>query len=211
MLDLSCFLSGMLALCSAPVLTVLWHRRTGARFYPALIALGACLPVFFIGNVIRSCFSTENALAFYVQNALLFGILEEGTKYLVLRFYLTNYDSYADAVTYSFGHGAYEAFGQALRCFGLIGTGQAASDIFWVNLFGTVEGAAYGVAVAVLIAYAIRTENAKIVMPAVILLHAAENFIGSAIGMMPFTMLIRTLLTAGACFAAYRLWRAAHE
>ena len=49
MSDLNCLLAGLIRLFSPLLFLVLWHRKTGARFYPALIAFPVCFPVFIAG------------------------------------------------------------------------------------------------------------------------------------------------------------------
>ena len=207
MTDIRCVLAGMTRLLSPPLLLLFWHKRTRARLYPALIAFGVCFPVFIIGAAIRSGFSHSNFVSYYLGQAVLYGILEEGAKYLVLRFALDSYDSRKDAVTYAIGHGAYEEFAAGLTCLGLIGTNRAAAGIFWFSLWATIDGAAFVIANTVLIFYGINTDRAKIMLPAAILLHAAANA-SQGILTEPAAIAFQTLLTAGACFAAYRCYQA---
>lgn len=204
MTDLNCVLAGLIRLLSPFVLLFVWYKKARVRLFPALVAYGVCLPVFIVGAAIRSGFQSETAVAFYVQQGLLYGILEEGTKYLVLRFLLGDCDSRKDAVTYAIGHGAYEEIPAGLTCFGLIGTGNAAPDIFWFNLLDTIEGSAFVIALTVIILYGIRTGRSKITLPAAILLHA----LSSAAAGLELWIGIRLLLFAGSCYAAYRCWKA---
>ena len=111
MKDLSCYLAAMINLFGPLTLLILWHRKTGARFYPAIVAFITCIPVFFIGNAIRSGFSHSAPILYYIQQGILFGIFEEGAKFLVLRYFLTSYDRRTDAVSYGIGHGSYECLG----------------------------------------------------------------------------------------------------
>jgi len=205
--DVNCLLAGLTRLLSPLLLLILWHKKTGAQFYPALIAVPVCLPVFAVGAMIRSGFSHDDAIAFYIQQGLLYGILEETAKFLMLRFVLTSYDRRKDAVTYGIGHGAWEEFGAGMACFGLIGSGSADPNIFWFNLWAAAEGAAFCIALTVLIFYGIKTGKSGIMLPAAILLHAVSN---AAAGILiePAAITIGTLLTVGVCFAAYRCWRA---
>ncbi len=207
MIDVNCLFAGLTRLLSPLLLLLLWRKKTGARFYPALIAFSICVPVFIIGAAIRSGFSYDVPIAFYIRQGLLYGILEEGAKYLVLRFLLTAYDSRKDAVTYGIGHGFYENFGAGMSCLGLIGTDTAAPNILWFNLWAAFEGAVSCIAFTVLIFYGIRTGKSKVMLPIVILLHAVSNAV-VGICSEPVSILTRTLLTAGACFAAYRCWQA---
>lgn len=209
MIDVDCFLAGLIRLLNPLLMLILWRKRTYARLYPALIAYLVCYPVFIIGACIRSGFSHDDPIAYYIQQGLLYGILEEGAKYLVLRFYLTSYDSRKDAVTYGIGHGAYEEFGAGLSCLALIGSDRADPNIFLFNFWAAVEGAASVIALTVLILYGIRNDRSRVMLPVVILLHAVSN---ATAGIFIFNDLVvivlRTMLTAGECFAAYRCWRA---
>ncbi|MBR2284262.1 MAG: YhfC family intramembrane metalloprotease [Ruminococcus sp.] len=207
MTDLSCLLSGLIRLLTAPVLLIILHKKTGARLYPAVIALLACLPAFIIAGVIRSGFSHDNFYAYYIRQGLLYGIFEEGAKFLVLRFYLTSYDSRRDAVSYGIGHSAFEDIGAGLSCFGLIGTDRAAPDILLHNIWAEAEGVLLVAALTVLIFYGIQTGKSKVMLPAAILLHAFGNMI-AGLFIDSAAIIARTLLTAGICFAAYRCYRA---
>ena len=209
MSDLNCLLAGLIRLFSPMLFLVLWHRKTGARFYPALIAFPICFPVFIAGAAIRSGFDPNDYIGFYIKQGILYGILEETAKYLALRFILTDYDSRKDAVTYGIGHSALEDITGGLTCLGLIGTDRAAPDILWVNLWTALEGIAFAAALTVLIFYGIRTDKSKIMLPAAILLHAFSNALfGLYRGSTAVVIGIGTLATAGVCYAAYRCWQA---
>ena len=110
------------------------------------------------------------------------------------------------AVTYGIGHSAYETFASGVTCLGLIGTGQANPNILWIQIFSFIEGTAYCAAATVLIFYGIRTDRAKRILPIVILMHM---MISAGTGLLadPAVVVLRTLLTAGMCFAAYRCWK----
>lgn len=209
MTDLNCLLAGLIRLFGPTVLLILWHKKTGARFYPALIAFGICFPAFIIGNIVRSGFDRENIIAAYIKQGILFGILEEGAKFLMLRFHLTNYDSRKDAVTYGIGHNMLENFGGGMACLGLIGTGRAAPEILWINLWTFAEDALWTAALTIFIFYGIRTDKSKLMLPLAMLIHAVCNAVG---GIFQFSTLIvvvfQTLVTTGICFAAYRCWKA---
>ena len=208
MLDFACFLAGAVRMLAAPLLLLLWHRKTGARLFPALIAFGACFPVFFLGNAVRSGISQENLIAYSLERGLLYGILEEGTKFLVLRFYLTEYDSRRDGVTYGIGHSAFEDFFAGLSCFGLIGTGSAAPDIFWVNLWTAVTGTLSTAAVTVLIFYGIHAGKPKRMLAAAVIYHTLSNACAGLFYFSEAFMLAELPVTAGLCYAAYRCWKA---
>jgi uncharacterized membrane protein YhfC len=207
MTDLSCLLAGLTNLLGPLLLLIFWHKRTGARILPAPVALAVCFPVFFVAGAIRSGFDHSDHLSFYLQQALLYGIFEEGSKFAVLRWLLRSYDHRRDAVTYAIGHGSFESIGSGFACINLIGTGRAAADIFPVNLFGFIEGAAFCIGVTVLIFYGIQTNKSKIMLPLAVFLHFLGNLAG-AVFIMPVSMAIRLFLTAGICYAAYRCCKA---
>ena len=207
MTDINCLLAGLTQLLGPLLLLIFWHKKTGARILPALVALAVCFPVFIVAGAIRSGFDHSDWISFHIQQGLLYGIFEEGAKFLVLRYLLTSYDDRRDAVTYGIGHGTFEEFGAGMACLNLIGTGRAASDIFLVNLVSFIEGSAFCIAVTVLIFYGIQMNKSKLMMPAAIFLHFISNFIGGAL-ITSASMVLCLLTTAGICYAAYRCYKA---
>lgn len=208
MTDVSCLLAGLIWLGISPVLLMIRHKKKGTRLLPALIAFPVCLPVFLISGAIRSGFAQDDLISYCLQQGLLYGIAEEGAKYLALRFLLPSYDSMEDAVSYGIGHGAWEAFGSGLTCLGLIGTESAAADILPVNLWAAAEGTLSVIALTVLILHGIRTGKTKIMLPAAILFHAVGNAVGGIFRFsIPIVAVLRTLLTAAECYVAYRCLR----
>jgi uncharacterized membrane protein YhfC len=207
--DLSCVIAGLLNLFGPWTLLMLWHKRTGARLLPGPVAFAICFPVFFAGAAIRSGFSHDNFYAYYIQQGLLFGIFEEGAKYIALRYILTDYDSRKDAVSYGIGHSAYESFGAGFACFGIIGTGNAASDIVLGNLVSSIGGAIECAAMTVIIFYGIYTNKAKIYLPLVMLIHAFGN---AMTGLFGFSRLIwftlKIVVFVCVCYAAARCYKA---
>ncbi|MCR5729869.1 MAG: hypothetical protein K6G20_05885, partial [Ruminococcus sp.] len=97
MTNISCLLAGLTRLLSPLILVQIWHSKTAARRLPAIIAFIACFPVFIIGAVVRSGFSHSDFYSYYLQQGLLYGILEETAKFLVLKYYLTSYTGTKDA------------------------------------------------------------------------------------------------------------------
>ena len=207
MTDINCLLAGLTRILCPVLLLIFWRKKTGARILPAIAALLVCFPVFIIAGAIRSGFDHSDWTAFHIQQGLLYGIFEEGSKFLVMRYLLTSYDHRRDAVTYGIGHGAFEEIGAGMACLNLIGTDRAAHDILWVNLFSAAEGTAFVIAVTVLIFYGIQTGRSRLMLPLAVLLHFISNFAGGAL-IMSVSVIIRTLITAGTCYAAYRCWKA---
>lgn len=207
MTDINCLLAGLTQLLGPLLLLIFWHKKTGARILPAPAALAVCFPVFIVAGAIRSGFDRSDWLSFYLQQGLLYGIFEEGAKFLVLRYLLTSYDNRRDAFTYGIGHSAFEDIGAGFACFNLIGTGRAASDIFPVNLVSFIEGSAFCIAVTVLIFYGIQMNKSKLMLPLAMFLHFISNFIGGAL-ITSASMVLSLLTTAGMCYAAYRCYKA---
>ena len=205
MTDLNCLLAGLAQLLTPVLLLILWRKKTGARILPAPAAFLVCLPVFTIAGLIRTGFAQGDLLSFCIKQGLLYGISEEGVKYLALRYMLASYDSRTDAVTYGIGHGAFESFSGGMACLNLIGTGRAAPDILPVNLFSAIEGAAFAVALTVLIFYGIQTGRTKLMLPVAIFLHFISNATTTLYSLStPIVVIKSTVLTAGVCYAAYR-------
>ena len=207
MTDVYCILAGLIRLLSPLLLLIYWHKRTGARFFPALIAFPVCFPVFILGNAIRSGFHYSTPISYYIQQGLLFGVLEECTKYIMMRFILTDYDDRRDAVTYGIGHGAYEEMLAAFTCFGLFGKGTAGSAILLVAVWSVIEGTVSVCANTVMILYGIRTGKTRIMLPAAIAFHAAGNAV-LGIFIEPVAVPLATALTAAELYIAVRCWKA---
>ena len=205
MTDLNCLLAGLARLLVPLLLLILWHKKTGARILPAPAAFLICLPVFTIAGLIRTGFAQGDLLSFCLKQGLLYGIFEEGSKYLALRYMLTSYDSPRDAVTYGIGHGAFESFSGGMACLNLIWTGRAAPDILPVNLFTAIEGEAFAIALTVLIFYGIQTGRTKLMLPIAIFLHFISNATTTLYSFStPIVVIKCTVMTAGICYAAYR-------
>ena len=205
MTDLNCLLAGLARLLVPVLLLIFWRKRTGARILPALAAFLVCLPVFTIAGLIRTGFAQGDLLSFCVKQGLLYGIFEEGSKFLAMRYLLTSYDNRRDAVSYGIGHGAFESFSGGIACINLIGTGKAAPDILPVNLFTAIEGEAFAIALTVLIFYGIQTGRTKLMLPIAIFLHFISNATTTLYSFStPIVVIKSTILTAGICYAAYR-------
>ncbi len=204
MKDVSCLITGLIWLLGPAVIVIFWHKRTRAPFFPALIALPVCFVVFFFAGIIRSGFGSTGWVFAWIRNGLLYGIFEEGSKFLIFRFLLSDYATAKNAVTYSIGHGEFEAFGAAFSCFALIGKGTASPYILPMNLWSFAEGALSCAAVTVILVYGIRTNRSRYTLPAAIALHALGNAVAGIFN-TPFAVTLRSLLTAGECYAAYRL------
>jgi uncharacterized membrane protein YhfC len=205
MTDLNCLLAGLARLLVPVLLLIFWRKRSGARILPALAAFLVCLPVFTIAGLIRTGFAQGDLLSFCAKQGLLYGIFEEGSKFLAMRYLLTSYDNRRDAVSYGIGHGAFESFSGGMACLNLIGTGKAAPDILPVNLFSAIEGELFAIALTVLIFYGIQTGRTKLMLPIAIFLHFISNATTTLYSFStPIVLIKSTVLTAGICYAAYR-------
>jgi uncharacterized membrane protein YhfC len=201
MTDLCCFLAGMTRLLCPLILLIFWHKKTNARLFPAPVAFSICLPVFILAGGIRSGFNHNDYISYYIQQGLLYGIFEEGSKYFVLRYLLESYDNRKDAVTYGIGHSMFENFGAGLACLGLIGADNVNPDILWFNLWSFIEGSAFVISLTVLIFYGIYMGKSIIMLPVAMLIHAVSN---ASKGIF---YIIDIPLTAVLCFAAYCCWQ----
>lgn len=208
MSDLNCFLAGMIRLLTPLLLVIILHKKTGARIFPAIAALTACFPAFIIAGAIRSGFDHSNLISFCIRQGILYGIFEEGTKFLVLRYLLTSYDNRRDAVSYGIGHSAFEEIGAGFACLNLIGTDRAAHDILIINIFDAIFGSLFVVSLTVIIFYGIYIGKPLPMLLVAILLHAISN---AAAGIFYFSDLIvvvfTVVLTAVECCIAYRFWK----
>lgn len=207
MTDLNCFLAGMVRLLTPLLLLIYWHKRTSARFMPALAALLACFPAFIIAGMIRSGFDHSN-LTFYLKQGILYGIFEEGTKFLVMRYLLTSYDSIKDAVTYGIGHSAFEAIGGGFACLNLIGTDRAAPDILFINVWTAFSGTLFAIPLTFIIFYGIRSGKPLPMLLTAMLFHTVGN---AATGLFmfskPIVMLIDIITNTAECLIAYRCYK----
>ena len=212
MSDLNCLLAGLAKLCIPPLLLWLWHKKAGARLYPAPVALLVCLPVFIVAGGIRPGLPTEDIALYYAWEGLLYGIFEEGGKYLALRYLLSDYDSRKDAVSYGIGHAMFEDISGGIACFGLIGAENAAPDIFFVNLWASVSGVLWAAALTVLILYGIRTGSSILTLPAAILLHTVSHAVNGIFRFSTALLLVYSLIdTAVVCYIGYRCWQGLRE
>ncbi|MBO4493359.1 MAG: YhfC family intramembrane metalloprotease [Ruminococcus sp.] len=204
MTDINCLLAGLVRLLVPVLLLIFWRKRTGARIFPALAAFLVCLPVFTIAGLMRTGLAQNDLLSFCLKQGILYGIFEEGSKYLALRFLLSSYDDRRDAVSYGIGHGTFESFSGGIACINLIGTGRAAPYILPVNLFTAIEGVTFAIALTVLIFYGIQTGRTKIMLPVAIFLHFISNATTTLYSFStPIVVIKSTVLTAGICYAAY--------
>ncbi len=201
MADFNCILAGTIRLITPLILLILWHKKTDARLLPAPAALLICFPVFIIAGALRSGFDRSDFLAFYIQQGILYGIFEEGVKFLSFRYLLKSYDNRKDAVTYGIGHSAFESIGSAMACLNLIGTGRAASEIFIVNVGYAVEGAIFVIGLTILVFYGVYSDKSIVILPAAMFLHAFGNVTHGI-------FVINLILLAGISYSAYRCWKA---
>ena len=106
-------LAGVIQLLLPVTLWILWRRKTRASWLPLLAGLLGFIVIGTVRAVFRAIFLTEmqsSPLLYYLAQALLAGIFEEGGKYLVMRFAIPNCDRQHDAVSYGIGHSAVEHY-----------------------------------------------------------------------------------------------------
>ncbi len=204
MTDLNCLLAGLVRLLSPILLLCLLRKKVHARLYPALVAFIVCFPVFIVAGFIRSGFSHSSHAAFCIQQGLLYGIFEEGGKFLTMRYLLSSYDRPTDSLTYGIGHGLFEEIGAGAACLNLIGTGNASSYILPINILFAAEGTVFVVALTVIIFYGIQTNRSRIMLPLAILLHFISNATTGSFG----NSILMILLTIIEGCIAYRCWQA---
>ncbi|MBR6622793.1 MAG: YhfC family intramembrane metalloprotease [Ruminococcus sp.] len=207
MTDFMSFLAGMIRIITPLILLILWHKKTDARLLPAPAALFICFPVFIIAGALRLGFDHSDFLAFYIQQGIIYGIFEEGVKFLSFRYLLKSYDNRKDAVTYGIGHSAFESIGGGMACLNLIGTGKAAPEIFIVNVWYAVEGAIFVIGLTILVFYGVYSNKSIVMMPAAMFLHALGNA-AHGIFIKPVSFVINFILLAGISYSAFRCWKA---
>ena len=205
MIDLNCLLAGLVRLSACPLLLVLLRKKTGALIYPAFAAYGVCILVFIFAYFIRAGFSGSVDLAYFIKRGLLYGVFEETAKFAALKFLYDNFNSRYDAVSYGLGHCSFEEFGAGFSCLALIGTDKAAPDIFLFNLWAAAEGAAFCVALTVMIYYGIVFGRTRVTLPAAILLHTFSNMAANILKYSPAAIPVLTAMTAGICVGVYFL------
>ena len=207
MADFNCILAGVIRIITPLILLIMWHKKTDARLLPAPAALLICFPVFIIAGAIRSGFDRCDFIAFYIQQGILYGIFEEGVKFLAFRYLLKSYDNRKDAVTYGIGYSAFESIGGGMACLNLIGTGKAAPEIFIVNVWYAVEGAIFVIGLTILVFYGVYSNKSIVMLPVAMFLHALGNA-AHGIFIKPVSFVINLILLAGISYSAFRCWKA---
>ena len=93
------------------VLWFIWHRRTRAAWMPLLVGVLGYLVIGTTRGLARAILLTpmrDTPWAFYLWQAVLAGVFEEGGRYLMFRFVMPKRDRYPDAASYGIGHGGLE-------------------------------------------------------------------------------------------------------
>ena len=209
---LNCLLSGLIHLLGPVLVLYLWRKKTGAKVYPALVALAAAFFIFFAAGVVRSGFITDkdSFVVKCIKNAVLYGVFEEGGKFLVMRFALSEYITRKESVPYGVGHGCFENLTAGLACLQLIGQGTASPYILGMTTLSFVEGTLYDFAAAVILYYGIANKKSGLILPLVMLFHALSNIAGNLF-ILSVSIPLRLILTTAGCIIAHRLWKAIDE
>lgn len=199
-----CIAAGLIRLLFPAVLLIILKRWKNVPVFPAFISFGVCYPVFFLANIIRSGFDTSDLALFYIKQGVLYGIFEEGIKLAVLYYLSEHYDRKGFAVSCGIGHCAFEDVGAAFSCFALVGSDSIHPLIFWFNLWAAVEGIAFCTALSVLLYCGIRKERMWRMLVTAVLLHAVSNAVGGVFSFSDtIVIVLRTVITAAVCYAAY--------
>ena len=91
------------------LLWIVWRRRTGAAWLPLGVGVLAYLFIGAARGVARLLFLGSMAgWSYYLGQALLAGIFEEGGRWLVFTKLMTQCDDPREAVSYGIGHGGAE-------------------------------------------------------------------------------------------------------
>ena len=208
MTDFNCLTAGLVRLLVCPAALVFLRKKKGALIYPAFVAYGVCVPVFLSAYFIKMGFGDTIDLAYFIKRGMLYGIFEEGAKFIALKYLYDHFNSRFDSVSYAIGHGAYEEFGAGISCLALIGTDRAAPEIFRVNLWAGVEGLAFCAAMTVIIYYGIVSEKSRYTLPAAMILHTVSNMAGNILKYSAAVYPVRTCMTAAVCVGAWILcWK----
>ncbi|MCR5166212.1 MAG: hypothetical protein K6C13_03195 [Oscillospiraceae bacterium] len=203
-----CIAAGLIRLLFPAVLLIFLKRWKNVPVFPAFISFGVCYPVFILAGIIRSGFDTSDPTLFYIKQGVLYGIFEEGIKLAVLYYLSEHYDRKGFAVSCGIGHCAFEDVGAAFSCFALVGSDSIHPLIFWFNLWASVEGIAFCTALSVLLYCGIRKERMWRMLAAAVVLHAVSNAVGGVFSFSDtIVIVLRTVITAAVCFAAYLFGR----
>ncbi len=203
----ACLMAGLVRLMFCPILLIILRKKTGVLIAPAFVAYGVCVPVFLSAYFIKMGFGDTIDLAYFIKRGMLYGIFEEGSKFIALKYLYDHFNSRWDSVSYAVGHSAYEDIGAGISCFALIGTDRAAPEIFWVNLWAAVEGTIFCIAVTVIIYYGIAFGRSNVTLPAAVIMHTVSNMAGNILKYSAAAIPVRTVFTSAVCVGAWFCWK----
>lgn len=95
------------------VICLIWKRKTHAAWIPLLAGLIGYLVIGALRGLARLTFLSGmqgSPWMFYIWQAVLAGVFEEGGRYLIFRYAIPNHQKYEDAISYSIGHCGLESF-----------------------------------------------------------------------------------------------------
>ena len=124
------------------VLWIIWRKKTGASWIPLLAGLLGFIVIGTVRMIFRAVFLADmksTPMLYYTMQALLAGVMEEGGKYLVMRYAVPNHDHYRDSISYGIGHSLVEYYAaneQGLMLYGFL------VGLFWCT--GGMEAFAPG-------------------------------------------------------------------
>jgi uncharacterized membrane protein YhfC len=95
------------------VLWIIWRKKTGASWLPLVAGFLGFIVIGTVRGVFRTIFLADmksTPMLYYIIQAFIAGVSEEGGKYLVMRYAIPNRDHYRDSVSYGIGHSLVEHY-----------------------------------------------------------------------------------------------------
>ena len=190
------------------VIWFFWKRKNSARVLPLVVGMGAYILLSLLRGVARIPVLNDSVKEipwlFYLLSAALSGVFEEVGRYIVFRFAMRNYDRWSDCVSYGIGHGAIEIIlTHNLTDFTLF------DDL--ITTYDLVTGAAFSVAMSVLVFAGVHFAENKKGLFAAIALHTVIDFtlVLEYYGIASFgaVILIQLAFDILICYLAYRVFR----
>lgn len=190
------------------VIWFFWKRKNSARALPLVVGMGAYILLSLLRGVARIPVLNDGVKEipwlFYLLSAALSGVFEEVGRYVVFFFVMRNYDRWSDCVSYGIGHGAIEIIlTHNLTDFTLF------DDL--ITTYDLVTGAAFSVAMSVLVFAGVHYAENKKGLFAAIALHTVIDFtlVLEYYGIASFgvVILIQLAFDILICYLAYRVFR----
>ena len=89
----------------------IWRKKTNAAWIPLIAGVLGYLVIGTVRGLTRALLLTDmqdTPWLYYILQAVLAGVFEEGGRYIIFRWCIPNKDQYRDAVSYGIGHGGLE-------------------------------------------------------------------------------------------------------